>query len=248
VKLFIDITSEGCGWVEFDDACVGDVVVTSSGQVGQKMFSPCSARLIRTDDGQEIPVPPCRNVFVLFSPTKKGTPTIEATIRKTINETLLSEDFRKSFTKGLAQDILDSKAKAEAKVEAKVEAKAEAKVETNAPDPGEDFRLLLVGETIKEGDERYDSLQNEWKATAAAHFKNSGSIIYRRRTHTWRPPTNEDLKNGPVPCRGRDADHFNWGGGLFVWKRPTAELFPYIVSKGNVISSFKFCEIRVPVE
>ena len=240
MKLFIDITSEGCGWVEFDDARVGDVVVTSSGQVGQKMFSPCSARLIRTDDEQEIPVPPCRNVFVLFSPTKKGTPTIEATIRKTINETLLSEDFRKSFTKGLAQDILDSKAKAEAKVEAKAE----------LPDPGEDFRLLDVDERIKEGDQRYDSLQNEWKAALAyVDCKNSGYYTYRRRTHIWRPPTNEDLKNGPVPCRAKDVSNYKWGEGfLFLWNREASDRYPYIVSKANVVISLNFCEIRVPVE
>lgn len=247
MKLFIDTTSEGCGWVEFDDACVGDVVVTPSGQVGQKMFSPCSARLIRTDDGQEIHAPPCRNVFVLFSPTKKGTPTIEATIRKTINETLLSEDFRKSFTKGLAQDILDSKAKVEAKVEGKVEEKVEAKF----PDPGEDFRLLKAGEIIKEGDEHYDSYRNEWRALHhSAGCKNSGLLIYRRRTHIWRPPTNEDLlKNGPVPCRSKDFSDHNWIEGLFVWSnKVTTDLYLYIVSYANRVSGFKFCEIRVPVE
>lgn len=235
----IDITSEGCGWVEFEGVRVGDVVVTSSGLVGQKMFSPCSARLIRTDDGQEIPVPPCRRVFVLFSPTKKGMPTIEETIRKTINETLLSEGFRKSFTKGLAQDILDTKIKTGTEVGTKP---------TKVPEPGEDFRLLEVGEIIREGDEYYRVHSEEWQACAAGGARNNGYNTYRRRTHIWRPPTNEDLKNGPVPCRSRDASHHNWGEGLFLWSRGISDLYPYIVSKPKVVTSFKFCEIRVPVE
>ena len=234
------VAKPGFPWVMFDDAKVGDVVMLGCGTVGQKMFSPSGTRMIRKDNGQEFPLGPFEShVYVLFSPTKKGMPTIEEKIRRTITETLLSEDFRKSFTKGLAQDILDTKIKTEAEVEAKP---------TKVPEPGEDFRLLKVGEIIREGDEYYRVHSEEWQACAAGGDRNNGYNTYRRRTHIWRPPTNEDLKNGPVPCRGRDASHLNWYGGLFVWKRPTSEIFPYIVSKANAINSFKFCEIRVPVE
>ena len=236
----VNVCASTFPWVAFDDVAIGDVVMQKDGTVGQKMFAPPPHRMIRKDNGQEIPLGPFEShIYVLFSPTKKGMPTIEEKIRRTITETLLSEDFRKSFTKGLAQDILDTKIKTEAEVEAKP---------AEAPEPGEDFRLLKVGEIIREGDEHYNSFRGEWQITSAAHCKNAGRLVYRRRTHIWRPPTNEDLKNGPVPCRGRDASHPNWIEGLFVWKRPTSELFPYIVSKANAINSFKFCEIRVPVE
>lgn len=239
-------------WVAFDDVAVGDVVILRDGTVGQKMLTQSpNNRMIRKDNGQEISLHPfASSVYVLFSPTKKGMPTIEEKIRTTIKETLLSEDFRKSFTKGLAQDIVDAKIKPETDAETKVESKAEAKP-TEVPEPGEDFRLLKVGETTKVGDEYYVAHQKRWAVCPSVGCRVGSLIPYRRRTHLWRPPTNEDLKNGPVACRAKDGDHYDWIDGLlFLWDRGKFHrYYPYTVFKpSGAVANFRFCEIRVPVE
>lgn len=243
----INVCASTFPWVAFDDVAIGDVVMQKDGTVGQKMFAPPPHRMIRKDNGQEFPLGPFEShVYVLFSPTKKGTPTIEEKIRRTINETLLSEDFRKSFTKRLAQDILDAKSKAEAKAEAKP---------TKVPEPGEDFRLLEVGEIIREGDEYYKVHSEWWQACAAGGFRNNGYHAYRRRTHIWRTPTHADLANGPIQARVRDDGNLGrWQDRALLYILPEEKPFRYICQAvGGGSSNYKttpwrFCEIRVPVE
>jgi hypothetical protein len=114
-RVFVAATECPLPWVAFEDVRVGDVVMCANGIAGQKMLGSSSSRKIRKDNGEIISLGWREShVFVVFSPTKKGMPTLEEQIRTTIQNTLLSEDFRKSFTKGLAQDILDSKVKVEA--------------------------------------------------------------------------------------------------------------------------------------